>query len=218
MSDVIKSAKNPRRISPILTEPSQYSLYQLPGVRSSNHLENYSSIQSTQPARKKFKPHCDEVAPSKQTDLKTCDEPFRRQTRSSTQRKATGGEFSHQESPEFFDQTFHCKYDHCQKTFTNYFNLRRHVMLKHTEIRPFKCHLCTKKFALLQYFQEHLLVHMPLREAQRLALTVNPSILESLPVFFVEQCSGEDDLLSAYIEAKPLPNFIYDGVLPTPEN
>mmetsp|Transcript_31019 Transcript_31019/g.35336 ORF Transcript_31019/g.35336 Transcript_31019/m.35336 type:complete len:186 (+) Transcript_31019:107-664(+) len=112
---------------------------------------------------------------------------------------------------------FQCKFSDCQKDFTNHFNLRRHVLLKHTQIKPFCCHLCGKKFALLRYFQEHLLIHMPLQEAQKCAIKLNPSIIDSLPLFFVSRPEPQC-LLESYIASRIEPDFINARTLPRPNN
>eukprot|EP00357_Protocruzia_adherens_P030003 CAMPEP_0115038732 /NCGR_PEP_ID=MMETSP0216-20121206/43593_1 /TAXON_ID=223996 /ORGANISM="Protocruzia adherens, Strain Boccale" /LENGTH=150 /DNA_ID=CAMNT_0002419207 /DNA_START=127 /DNA_END=575 /DNA_ORIENTATION=+ len=52
-----------------------------------------------------------------------------------------------------------CNYLGCQSQFDSRFNLRRHILLVHTKIRPFKCDLCEKRFGLNQHRLEHLTTH-----------------------------------------------------------
>jgi len=110
-----------------------------------------------------------------------------------------------------------CNYLGCDYTFPNRFNLRRHVMLKHCQLRPFACSLCEARFSLPQHLRIHYKVHSPeetagltpLQRGQK--LTIKPY----LPIFKVEY-GDESDLLKNHIDRVQLPAFITQGLLPRP--
>mmetsp|Transcript_63568 Transcript_63568/g.72852 ORF Transcript_63568/g.72852 Transcript_63568/m.72852 type:complete len:211 (-) Transcript_63568:657-1289(-) len=51
---------------------------------------------------------------------------------------------------------FACKYNNCGLSFTNRYNLKRHILSKHTLAKPFQCPHCKELFALRQYLLDHL--------------------------------------------------------------
>lgn len=111
--------------------------------------------------------------------------------------------------------SFECRYLGCNIAFTNRFNLKRHIMLAHSNSRPFHCDVCGKRFALLQYYRDHLLLHLPFDEVDKRLGQVSPSINDKLPLFMVEHTKDED-LLHAYVNTTMLPTFVDDGLLPVP--
>jgi len=112
-------------------------------------------------------------------------------------------------------QSFECRYLDCNLVFTNRFNLKRHIMLVHSTSRPFHCDICDKRFALLQYYRDHLLLHLSFEEVDQRLGAVSPSIIDRLPLFMVEH-TKEEDLLQTYISSKIQPSFVEDGLLPVP--
>mmetsp|Transcript_62381 Transcript_62381/g.71534 ORF Transcript_62381/g.71534 Transcript_62381/m.71534 type:complete len:175 (+) Transcript_62381:204-728(+) len=113
-------------------------------------------------------------------------------------------------------KTFSCRYMNCQQTFTKYFNMRRHVLLCHTTIRPFKCPFCQTEFALLQYYRDHLLQHRPTEYVDHHLQQNRLTDKQSYPLFFVESVDQDGNLLDDYIRAKIEPEFVHVGYLPSP--
>jgi len=109
-----------------------------------------------------------------------------------------------------------CNFLSCSQTFTNRFNLRRHIMLVHTQIRPFQCALCSKRFGLLQYYREHMLSHFSFEKVDEMLKDLDSSVLDSLPIFRVED-TDSSTLIPNMVASKPLPPFVEFGRLPTPK-
>mmetsp|Transcript_14468 Transcript_14468/g.15971 ORF Transcript_14468/g.15971 Transcript_14468/m.15971 type:complete len:184 (-) Transcript_14468:616-1167(-) len=112
---------------------------------------------------------------------------------------------------------FKCRYLNCSQAFSNRFNLKRHVMLVHSRSRTFYCRECDRSFGLLQNYRDHLLLHLSFQEVEEKMSGISPSVTERLPMFMVENTS-EEDLLTAYIDFKPLARFVEHGLLPHPHH
>lgn len=56
------------------------------------------------------------------------------------------------------EKTYICDYSGCEKVFPTRFSLKRHTLI-HSKIKKHECKFCQKKFALIQYLQEHEYTH-----------------------------------------------------------
>lgn len=54
---------------------------------------------------------------------------------------------------------FTCSYEGCQKTYSNAFNLKRHVESFHLNIKKFFCAICHKGLSSKQNMREHSFIH-----------------------------------------------------------
>eukprot|EP00357_Protocruzia_adherens_P034825 CAMPEP_0114991576 /NCGR_PEP_ID=MMETSP0216-20121206/11451_1 /TAXON_ID=223996 /ORGANISM="Protocruzia adherens, Strain Boccale" /LENGTH=141 /DNA_ID=CAMNT_0002354923 /DNA_START=574 /DNA_END=999 /DNA_ORIENTATION=- len=111
-----------------------------------------------------------------------------------------------------------CNYLGCQSQFDSRFNLRRHILLVHTKIRPFKCDLCEKRFGLNQHRLEHLTTHNLKEDTIQEIAEKKLTLRGSLPVFKVEHGDHEIDKLQSYIHEAKVPRYVERGVMPYPEN
>ena len=50
-----------------------------------------------------------------------------------------------------------CEVDHCNKTFTEFSNMKRHVKAVHQQIKNFQCELCNATFYRKQHLKQHLM-------------------------------------------------------------
>mmetsp|Transcript_2476 Transcript_2476/g.2593 ORF Transcript_2476/g.2593 Transcript_2476/m.2593 type:complete len:189 (+) Transcript_2476:192-758(+) len=113
---------------------------------------------------------------------------------------------------------FCCKFLDCGQTFTKHFNLKRHVLLCHTTIQPFKCLICGKRVALIQYFRDHLLQHLSVDATEHYLRQDDCVNQQVYPLFFVEKTDDNNsNLVNDYVKAKILPQFVTNGVLPVPK-
>mmetsp|Transcript_9489 Transcript_9489/g.10423 ORF Transcript_9489/g.10423 Transcript_9489/m.10423 type:complete len:255 (+) Transcript_9489:203-967(+) len=55
--------------------------------------------------------------------------------------------------------SYMCSFEGCTQAFSRRFNLKRHILLRHSNIRKYTCTLCDKKFPLKQYLVDHLQWH-----------------------------------------------------------
>lgn len=56
-------------------------------------------------------------------------------------------------------KTFSCKFPKCLKTYSNKFNLQRHIELKHGKPKRFRCRQCGKYLSSKQNLKEHQNIH-----------------------------------------------------------
>ena len=54
---------------------------------------------------------------------------------------------------------FKCKFQGCEKKYSNSFNLKRHIESFHQGIKKFYCQLCNKGLSSKQNFREHSFIH-----------------------------------------------------------
>mmetsp|Transcript_8983 Transcript_8983/g.9719 ORF Transcript_8983/g.9719 Transcript_8983/m.9719 type:complete len:163 (+) Transcript_8983:291-779(+) len=112
--------------------------------------------------------------------------------------------------------SFVCRYPGCPSRFQNHFNLRRHVLLIHMKRRLFECEFCKKKFGLAQHLKEHLSIHKSREAVEEYFPKVNISILDRLPIFWIEQ-DREENFLQEYIRNIYMPTFVLTGNLEIPD-
>mmetsp|Transcript_40788 Transcript_40788/g.46917 ORF Transcript_40788/g.46917 Transcript_40788/m.46917 type:complete len:178 (-) Transcript_40788:50-583(-) len=93
---------------------------------------------------------------------------------------------------EFHEQ---CNYLGCESVFKSRFNLRRHVLLCHTNLRPFECEICGRRFGLNQHRLDHLLTHELDPHSLREMIQKRVSLRSSLPIFRVELADGKETKL-----------------------
>jgi len=53
-------------------------------------------------------------------------------------------------------KVFKCGYTDCGLPFVNKFNLKRHILSKHTTTKMYSCSFCQEEFSLKQYLDDHL--------------------------------------------------------------
>lgn len=60
-------------------------------------------------------------------------------------------------------QSFFCRFPNCFKTYTNKYNLQRHIECNHRKIKRFRCRQCGKYLSSKQNLQEHRNTHTKLK-------------------------------------------------------
>lgn len=60
-------------------------------------------------------------------------------------------------------QRFECTVGNCHKTYSNAFNLKRHVESFHEGLKKFFCPLCNKGLSSKQNMREHKFIHMGIK-------------------------------------------------------
>mmetsp|Transcript_11923 Transcript_11923/g.13085 ORF Transcript_11923/g.13085 Transcript_11923/m.13085 type:complete len:171 (+) Transcript_11923:149-661(+) len=108
-----------------------------------------------------------------------------------------------------------CNFLGCPKIFDNRFNLRRHIMLQHTNIRPFTCDVCGQRIGLYQHLLTHRSGHKGAPELPEPEGGI-PSISPYLPVFRVER-GKDENCLDRFLKKMELPKFVEEGLLPVPK-
>mmetsp|Transcript_18039 Transcript_18039/g.20482 ORF Transcript_18039/g.20482 Transcript_18039/m.20482 type:complete len:242 (+) Transcript_18039:665-1390(+) len=54
---------------------------------------------------------------------------------------------------------FQCPRSGCSKMYSRLYSLRRHLRSSHNLMKKYSCQQCNKKFALPQYYREHMYIH-----------------------------------------------------------